>query len=84
MTVRMEELGTALAEMLADVGGDPAKVDALIKRKLGEFGFDPDATFSLGNTIVHMAVQAGEAPESTIVATFQMGLVLGAQLGVKP
>lgn len=84
VTMHMEELATALTDMLSEIGGDPTKLDALVRRRLGEYGFDPDACYSLGMTIVHMAIQAGEAPEDTIQASFVMGLVLGAQLGVKP
>lgn len=83
--VTLEQIAEFMGgHLLAEVGGDPEKVDALVKRKLGEFGFDPEGVARMGQTIINLAISQGEEPEATIMACWQMGVVLGAALGERP
>lgn len=82
--IHAEEMANALSAMLVEVGGNADGLQVVVNRRLGEHGIDPEAVAVMGQNIVHMAVQAGESPENTIAASFAMGMLLGAQLGVKP
>lgn len=84
MTVTLNEVAEFMGELLSEVGGDPDKIESMIFDRLGQYGFDPVGITTMAQTIVHLAVQQNEAPEPTIIAAFQMGVVLGAAKGERP
>lgn len=73
----------AMSDVIAPAGlpiTDPAAVDEHVKAMLGEFGIDPDDAFTIGNMVMHAAVQAGEEPERTVVSAFVTGMAIGARM----
>lgn len=87
--IDQEMLGQAFMEMMPDptrvmgLKPDDAGIDAKLRGILGEAGFDVDALYTIGNGIVHMAVQAGQEPEPTIVGAFISGVALATLLSKK-
>lgn len=59
---------------------DDASLDVGVRTVLGEAGMDVDAVFAIGNTIMAMAVQAEQDPESTVIGAFVTGCALVAIL----
>lgn len=81
-----QQMGEALMELMpaqALVMGnvpDDAALDVEVRRIIGESNLDVEAVFAIGNTIMAMAVQAEQDPESTVVGAFVTGVALMAIL----
>lgn len=78
-----EAMVKAMTDVIAPAGvpiTDPNAVDEHVKVMLGEFGINPDDAFTIGNMVMHAAVQAGQEPEQTVVAAFVTGMAIGARL----
>lgn len=84
MTVTINQIAEFTGNILAEVGGNPDSIPETLRKRLGEYGFDPEGVEQMAQTILNLAIAQGDEPEPTILASFQIGVIIGAGLGEKP